>query len=119
MISAMKNHLIPLLALGLWSLPPAIAAQATTTAPAPVVNLQERDNLEELARSYARAFTFLKTTPVHIALQREGRTTVLNDIKKLTNAGSVLVVENGKGLIYLINPRDVFWISDSPAPKEP
>ena len=115
----MKKHLIPALALGLCLLPPALAAQAAAPAPAPVVNIQERDNLEELARSYARAFTFLKTTPVHIALQREGRTTVLNDIKRLTSAGSVLVVENGKGLIFLVNPRDVFWISDSPVPKEP
>lgn len=81
----------------------------------PTVNLTTKDPNQELATGFAAAFSAIRNVPVHLAMNRDGKPTVLADVRKVTAVGAVLVIENGKGQIYVINPRDVVWVSDSPA----
>ena len=81
----------------------------------PTVNLSTKDPNQELASGFAAAFGAIRNVPIHLAMIRDGKSVVLADVRKVTAIGAVLVIENGKGQIYIINPRDVLWVSDSPA----
>jgi len=39
---------------------------------------------------------------------------VLEDVKGVRAAEGVLVIEVGRGLIYVINPKDVVYLTDGP-----
>ena len=78
------------------------------------VNVTVNSESKELAAGFAQAFTRLRHVPFHVQLQREGKTIVINDIKMVTAASGVLLLETGKGLLYVVNPKDVVWFSDTP-----
>lgn len=104
------KKIIPLVLAVFISALPLVAAES-----APTVNVLTKDANQELASGFAVAFATIRNVPVHLALNREGKPAVLTDVRKVTAVGAVLVIENGKGQIYVINPRDVVWLSDSPA----
>jgi hypothetical protein len=88
-----------------------------TVAPPPV-NVRVVSEVEELARGYATAFAAMTRSPIHLIHSRDDNTTVLSGIKSVKATGGVLVVENDRGLIYVINPRDVVMITDATPKKE-
>ena len=96
------------------------AFSATTDVPSSQpVNVTVKSEGQELAAGFAAAFTRLRHVPFHVQLQREGSSAiVINDIKTVTAAGAALLVETNKGLFYVINPKDVVWISDAPVVVE-
>ncbi len=111
----MKKRLLSLLLLAIAPL----AFSATIDAPSsPPVNVTVKSEGQELAAGFAAAFTRLRHVPFHVQLQREGSAAiVINDIKAVSAAGAALLVETNKGLFYVINPKDVIWISDAPVEK--
>jgi hypothetical protein len=50
-------------------------------------------------------------------LQKEGSTRVLEDVRSVRASEGVLIVEVGRGLLYLVNPRDIVWITDGQTTK--
>lgn len=81
------------------------------------INVTLKDEGRELAAGFVAAFRGIKNVPTHVVLQREGKTIVLPDIRSVTAVNSVLVLENGKGQSYVVNPRDVMWFTDTPVEK--
>jgi hypothetical protein len=73
---------------------------------------------EELARGYAAAFASITHTPVYLIHSRDDNSTVLTGIKSVKAVGGVLVIQDERGLTYLINPRDVVMITDAVPKKE-
>ena len=73
---------------------------------------------KDLARGYAKASAQLTKPPVTLAFKREGTTFILEDVRTVRDSDGALVVEVGKGVIYLINPRDVLYITDGSQLKE-
>jgi len=106
----MKNLLIGGLILA--STPFAFGAASDSGSPA--VNVTVTSESKELAAGFAQAFTRLRHVPFHVQLQREGKTILINDIRTVTAASAVLLLETGKGLLYVVNPKDVVWFSDTP-----
>ena len=92
--------------------PAFVAAQSSSDATPPPVNVIVTSEATELARGYAAAFAQIKGIPVHLVLQKEGKPYTLTDVKSVKAAGGVLVVETGRGLTYLVNAKDVVWITD-------
>ncbi len=92
--------------------PAFVAAQSSSDATPPPVNVIVPSEARELALGYAAAFAQIKGLPVHLTLQKEGKSYTLTDVKSLKAAGGVLVVETGRGLTYLVNAKDVVWITD-------
>jgi hypothetical protein len=90
-----------------------VAHAQSQTAPAPF-HVTVDSEAKELASGYALAFTQLSRPPLSITFQKEGVLRVLEDVKQVRAAGGVLVVEVGRGLIYVINPKDVVYLTDGP-----
>lgn len=67
---------------------------------------------KDLARGYALAFSQLSRPPLTLVFQREGQQRVLEDVKAVRAAEGVLVVEVGRGLIYVISAKDVLYLTD-------
>ena len=111
----MKNTLLSLLCLAIAP----FAFSATTDVPfSPPVTVTVKSEGQELAAGFAAAFTRLRHVPFHMQLQREGGAPiVINDIKTVSATGAALLIETNKGLFYVINPKDVIWISDAPVEK--
>jgi hypothetical protein len=82
------------------------------------VTVRVSTDVEELARGYAEAFPAITRTPVYLIHSRDDITTVLISIKSVKAAAGVLIVQDEKGLTYIINPKDVVMISDAPPPKK-
>jgi hypothetical protein len=99
--------------------PAFVAAQSTSDSAQPPVNVVVTSEARELALGYAAAFAQIKGIPVHLILQKEGKSYTLIDVKSLKAAGGVLVVETGRGLTYLVNAKDVVWITDVSEGKTP
>jgi hypothetical protein len=70
-----------------------------------------------LARSYAQAFSVLVRPPFTLTMQKENVGYVLEDVRGVKESGGLLIVEVGRGLMYVVNPKDVVAISDGPAIK--
>lgn len=81
------------------------------------VTVRVATEVEELARGYAAAFSSITRTPVYLIHSRDGTTTVFVSIRSVKASAGVLVVETDKGLIYILNPKDVVMITDV-APKK-
>ena len=92
--------------------PAFVAAQSSTEATPPPVNVVVTSEARELAFGYAEAFSQIKSLPVHLILQKEGKSYTLTDVKSVKARGGVLVVETGRSLTYLVNAKDVVWITD-------
>ena len=91
----------------------AFAQSQSTSAPASV-HITVESETKDLANGYALAFTQLSRPPITISFQKEGVVRVLEDVKQVRAAGGVLVVEVGRGLIYVINPKDIYYLTDGP-----
>ena len=73
------------------------------------------DQGTELAKSFSRAFQAIQQVPVTLLLQhRDGERKTIQDVRKVAAQGAVLIVTDGAGAIYVVNPRDVVWITDRP-----
>jgi hypothetical protein len=96
----------------------AVPAFAEVTPNPPTV-LTLDSEVKELARGYAAAFSQLSRPPLTLAFQKEGVLRVLEDVKQVRAAEGVLVVEVGRGIVYVINPKDVVYLTDgSQLPKK-
>ena len=82
------------------------------------VTLRVNTEVEELARGYAEAFPTITHTPVYLIHSRDDTTTVLISLRSVKAAAGVLIVQDEKGLTYVINPKDVVMISDAPPKKD-
>jgi len=89
-------------------------AQTQSAASSTPVHVTVDSEAKDLANGYALAFTQLSRPPLTITFQKEGVLRVLEDVKQVRAAGGVLVVEVGRGLIYVINPKDVVYLTDGP-----
>lgn len=67
---------------------------------------------KDLARGYAAAFSQLSRPPLTLVFQKEGTLRTLEDVKQVRASEGVLIVEVGKGIIYIINPKDVVYLTD-------
>ncbi|WP_404422882.1 hypothetical protein [Nibricoccus sp. IMCC34717] len=67
--------------------------------------------VKELAQGYAQAYGQLSRW-VNLTYQRDGQKVVLSGVRSIKAVEGVLVVEVGKGALYLINPKDVVAITD-------
>lgn len=85
---------------------------------APPVNVRVVSEAEELAQGYAAAFPAIARTPVYLIHSRDDTTTVLIAIKSVKALSGVLIVQDEKGLTYVINPHDVVMITDAPPKKD-
>jgi hypothetical protein len=72
---------------------------------------------KELAKGFAQAFANIAHTPVSLGFERDGILRVLEDVRGIKDADGVIVVEVGKGLTYILNPRDVVFVTDGSVPK--
>jgi hypothetical protein len=70
--------------------------------------------VKELAQGYAQAYGQLSRW-VNLTYQRDGQKAVLAGVRSIKAVEGVLVVEVGKGALYLINPKDVVSITDDTA----
>ena len=91
--------------------------QTASQSSQPPVTVRVATEVEELARGYAAAFSSITRTPVYLVHSRDGTTTVLVSIKSVKASAGVLVVETDKGLVYILNPKDMVMITDV-APKK-
>ena len=90
---------------------------ANSGAQAPVT-VRVSTDVEELARGYAEGFSTINRTPVYLVHSRDDITTVLVSIRSVKAVSGALIVQDEKGLTYVINPRDVVMISDAPPKKD-
>ncbi|MFT3868992.1 MAG: hypothetical protein QM715_11090 [Nibricoccus sp.] len=108
----MKNLALFILASALVS---GAFAQSSTRPPQSQPTDKEvavQSEVKDLARGYALAFSQLSRPPLTLVFQREGQQRVLEDVKAVRAAEGVLVVEVGRGLIYVINAKDVLYLTD-------
>jgi trehalose-6-phosphate synthase len=94
----------------------AVTALGQTTQPP--VNVRISTEVEELARGYAAAFSGMTHTPIYLIHSRDDNTTVLVSLRSVKAVAGVLIVQDEKGLTYVLNPRDVVMITDAPPKKE-
>ncbi len=78
------------------------------------VNVVVLSESQSLATGYAEAFKQLSRPPLTLAFQKEGSLRVLEDVKNVRASGGVIIVEVGRGLIYVINAQDVVYLTDGP-----
>lgn len=89
-------------------------AQSQSAPSTPSIHLSVASEAKDLASGYAMAFTQLSRPPLTITFQKDGVLRVLEDVKQVRAAEGVLVVEVGRGLIYVINPKDIVYLTDGP-----
>lgn len=90
------------------------AASAFAQAPTAPVQVSVESESKDLAKGYAAAFSQLSRPPLTIAFQKEGILRVLEDVKQVRASEGVLVIEVGRGLLYIVNPKDVVYLTDGP-----
>jgi hypothetical protein len=115
----MKNQLLVSVSLTLAAVSGALA-QYPTSKNAPDINndytLQLEPESKLLARGYAEAFGALQR-PITLTMQRYDRLFLLEDVRAVRAIEAILVVEVGRGVNYLVNPRDIVAITDGHALK--
>ncbi len=90
----------------------ASGAYAQSSGSTGAVHVTVDSEVKNLAQGYARAAGRLSRPPIKLAFQKEGVTLVLEDVRTVQDVEGVLAVEVSKGFIYLINPKDVVYITD-------
>lgn len=108
---------ITIIVLFLAAAIPGLGQAADSGLPRPAAAPVQTE-VEELARGYAAAFAGITHTPVYLIHSRDENSTVLAGIKSVRAMDGVLVVQDEKGLTYIMNPRDVVMITDAPPKKE-
>ena len=81
------------------------------------VNVTVSSDLKDLAQGYAAAFSQVTHVPVTMVLARAGERYSLEDVRSVKASGGVLIVEIGRGTVYLVNPQDVLTITEGAALK--
>jgi len=66
-----------------------------------------------LAHGYVKAFNQLINPPFTLAFQKEGVLRMLDDVRHVREAEGVLLVEARGNVVFVINPRDIVYISES------
>ena len=92
----------------------AFAQDRSTQGTASPINVSVESEARSLASGYTEAFKQLSRPPITLVFQKEGSMRVLEDVKQVRAADGVLVVEVGRGLIYVINSKDVVYLTDGP-----
>ena len=92
-------------------------AQSASTG-APPVTVRVDSEVEQLARGYAAAFSSITHTPIYLIHSRDDTTTVLVSVRSVKAVDGVLVVQDEKGLTYVLNPRDVVMLTDAPPKRD-
>ena len=97
----------------------AATTQAQHSAGNSSINLNADSETRELAHGYARAFSTLRGSMTIMLRHNNTITYVLEDVHTLKENNGILVAELGRsGPIYLINPKDIVYITNGPALKE-
>jgi len=91
-----------------------LVTSAFGQAPTAPVQVSVESESKDLAKGYAMAFAQLSRPPLTIAFQKEGVLRVLEDVKQVRASEGVLVIEVGRGLLYIVNPKDVVYLTDGP-----
>lgn len=94
-----------ILALSPW-------ARAQTPSYGTPIQVSVESEVKDLAKGYAAAFALLSRPPLTLVFQKEGNLNTLEDVKSVRAVDGVLVVEVGRGLLYVINPKDVVYLTD-------
>lgn len=110
-LPAMKSLLAVACLLGAWVVPSLKAAEGSGPT---TINVVTDYEVTELAAAYTQASSNLSRL-VTLVIQRNGQRQSLGGVKSIRAQGAVLVVEVGKGAVYLINPKDVLYVTDDPA----
>jgi hypothetical protein len=111
-IFAMRKMLFTgvfLIALAARAEAPRDLPHATVVAPP--------SEVADLARGYSRAYSSLAHTPVTLAFERGGALHVLADVRSVKDADGVVIVQLGTGLVWVLNPRDIVYLTDDAPPK--
>jgi hypothetical protein len=90
---------------------------ASSLGDSPEFRVLVSSDSKELAKGFAQAFANVAHSPVSLGFERDGILRVLEDVRGLKDADGVIVVEVGKGLTYILNPRDVVFVTDGSVPK--
>jgi hypothetical protein len=101
-------------ALLIFALVLATGAFAQSQSASTPVQVTVESEAKSLAQGYALAFSQLSRPPLSLSFQKDGVLRVLEDVKQVRAAEGVLVIEVGRGLIYVINPKDVVYLTDGP-----
>lgn len=105
----MKKYMI--LAAILAACSGAYADSAVSTPPA-TTQVTVQSDVKDLAKGYATAFGSLTNTPFTLVMQREGVTREIEDVQAVSASDGVLIVKTGKNLSYIVNPKDIVYITD-------
>jgi hypothetical protein len=89
-------------------------AQSSSAPQAVPVTVVVESEARSLAKGYEAAFKLLSRPPLTIVFQRDEDLRVLEDVKNVRAADGVVLVEVGRGLIYVINPKDIIYLTDGP-----
>ncbi len=73
---------------------------------------------KDLAKGFEAAFTGMTRPPISLVMIRDGKMFVIEDVGGVKALDGALRVEVGKGLTYIVNPRDVLCITDGKVPVE-
>lgn len=71
----------------------------------------------DLARGYSRAYSALAHSPVTLVFERGGSRQMLTDVRSVKDADGVVIVQLGTGLVWVLNPRDIVYLTDDVPPK--
>lgn len=91
----------------------AFAQSSTSQQTVPVTVVVESE-ARSLAKGYEAAFKQLSRPPLTIVFQKNEDIRVLEDVKNVRAADGVILAEVGRGLIYVINPKDIIYLTDGP-----
>ena len=108
----MKKYMILAAILAVCS-----GAYADSAVSTPPMQVTVQSDVKDLAKGYAAAFGSLTNTPFTLVMQKEGSVRRIEDIKTVKDSDGVLIVTTGKGLTYIVNPRDIIYITDGEALK--
>jgi len=106
---------LPLLVLPVAAL--AQAAQSSSMqAPMPNVSVHMQSDSRDVAAGFEQAFSRITRLPVTVLIQREGLERSIEGVKSVKASNGVLIIEVGKGMVMLLNARDIVCISEGPLP---
>lgn len=95
-----------------------IAARAEAPRDLPHANVvAPPSEVADLARGYSRAYAALAHSPVTLVFERGGSRQVLTDVRSVKDADGVVIVQLGTGLVWVLNPRDIVYLTDDAPPK--
>ena len=114
----MKNSLLVVCAVSLSAVTGVFAQSASSGKFEPEVNVTVESDARLLAKGYAQSFGTLLRPPFTMTLQRGEKLFLLEDVRGVKEASGILVVEVGRGLTYMVNPKDVLALTDGPAMRQ-